>query len=301
VITSVAFFAILVFGAQDRGAQEKVEGPNAINLPSQNPLITEGDAHYARRQDGRVGALANPREIALAVASYDRASEAPDSAEARWKLARALYFLAAYTGQDADGQAAIYEKARRVGDDAIHILERRAKNRGAAPFEGRAPSDIAAAVLSDRDAAPTFFWTGVAWGQWALTSGKMKAARTGAAEKIRDDAMIVIALDPEFEEGGGYRILGRLHHQAPKLPFLTPWVSREKALENLRRAVAVNDRNFVNRHFLAEALADGGAAERAEAVKIEEKIAVDAPSPGHLVEDLSTQEEAKKNLVQWKK
>ena len=301
MITSVAFFAILVFGAQDRGAQEKVEGPNAINLPSQNPLITEGDAHYARRQDGRVGALANPREIALAVASYDRASEAPDSAEARWKLARALYFLAAYTGQDADGQAAIYEKARRVGDDAIHILERRAKNRGAAPFEGRAPSDIAAAVLSDRDAAPTFFWTGVAWGQWALTSGKMKAARTGAAEKIRDDAMIVIALDPEFEEGGGYRILGRLHHQAPKLPFLTPWVSREKALENLRRAVAVNDRNFVNRHFLAEALADGGAAERAEAVKIEEKIAVDAPSPGHLVEDLSTQEEAKKNLVQWKK
>jgi hypothetical protein len=283
------------------GAQEKVEGPNAINVPSQNPLITEGDVHYARRQDGRVGAQANPREIALAVASYDRAAEAPDSAEARWKLARALYFQAAYTGQDADSQAAIYEKARRVGDDAIHILERRAKNRGAAPFEGRAPSDIAAAVLSDRDASPTFFWTAVAWGQWALTSGKMKAARTGAAEKIRDDASVVIALDPDFEEGGGYRILGRLHHQAPKVPFLTSWVSRDKALENLRRAVAVNDRNFVNRHFLAEALADGGPAERAEAVQIEEKLVADAPSPGHLVEDLSTQIEAKTNLAKWKK
>ena len=53
-------------------------------------MITEGDAHYARRQDGRVGAQANPREIALAVASYDRAAQAPDSAEARWKLARAF-------------------------------------------------------------------------------------------------------------------------------------------------------------------------------------------------------------------
>jgi hypothetical protein len=301
VITSVAFFAILVFGAQDRGAQEKVEGPNAIALPSQNPLITEGDVHYARRQDGRVGAQANPREIAQAVASYDRASEAPDNAEARWKLARALYFQAAYTAQDADSQAAIYEKARRVGDDAIHILERRAKNRGAAPFEGRPPSDIAAAVLSDRDASPTFFWAAVAWGQWALTSGRLKAARTGAAEKIRDDASVVIALDPEFEEGGGYRILGRLHHQAPKLPFLTPWVSRDKALENLRRAVAANDHNFVNRHFLAEALADGGPAERAEAIQIEQKLVADAPSPGHLIEDLSTQEEARKNLTKWKR
>ena len=102
-------------------------------------------------------------------------------------------------------------------------------------------------------------------------------------------------------EGGGYRVLGRLHHQAPKLPFLTSWVSRDKALENLRHAVAVNDRNFVNRHFLAEALADGGSAERAEAVRIEEKLVVDAPSPGHLVEDLPTQEEAKKNLARWKK
>ena len=293
-------FALLAVVAM-AAAQEKVEGPNAISLPSQNPLITEADVHYARRQDGRVGALANPREDALAVAGYDRAAEAPDSAEARWKLARALYFQAAYTGQDADSQAAIYEKARRVGDDAIHILERRAKNRGAAPFEGRPTYEIAASVVSDRDALPTFFWTAVAWGQWALTSGKLKAARTGAAEKIRDDAMIVIALDPEFEEGGGYRLLGRLHHQAPKLPFLTSWVSRDKALENLRRAVEINDRNFVNRHFLAEALADGGPAERAEAVRIEEKLVAHAPSPGHLVEDLSIQEEAKRNLAAWKK
>ena len=296
MITAVALLALLALGAQER-----VEGPNAITLPSQNPLITEADVHYARRQDGRVGAAANPREIALAVAAYDRAAEAPDNAEARWKLARALYFQAAYTGQDADGQGAIYEKARRVGEEAIHILERRAKGRGVAAFEGRPPSDIAAGVLSDRDAAPTFFWTAVAWGQWALSSGKVKAARTGAAEKIRDEASVVIALDPEFEEGGGYRVLGRLHHQAPKVPFLTAWVSRDKALENLRLAVAINDRNFVNRHFLAEALADGGAAERAEAVRIEEKVLADAPSPGHLVEDLSIQEEAKKNLARWKK
>jgi hypothetical protein len=283
------------------GSQERVEGPNAINLPSQNPLISEGDTHYARRQDGRAGAVANPREIALAIAGYDRAAQAPDNAEARWKLARALYFQAAYTGQDADGQRAIYEKARNAGEEGVHILERRAKGRGVASFEGKSPADVAASVLSDADALPTFFWTAVSWGQWALVSGKLKAARTGAAEKIRDDALTVIALDPDFEDGGGYRILGRLHHQAPKIPFLTSWVSREQALENLRRAVSIHDRNFVNRHFLAEALADGGPSERAEAIQIEQKLAADFPSPGHLVEDLAIQEEAKKNLAKWKK
>jgi len=280
--------------------QQKVEPPDAIRLPGSNPLIAEADAHYGRRQEGRVGATANPREIALAIAGYDRAAQAPDSAEARWKLARALYFQAAYTGQDSDSQLAIYEKARRVSEEAVRILERRGKARSVSSMEGRSPSEVAALVGSDRDASPTFFWAAVAWGQWALASGKVRAARTGAAEKIRDYCETLIAIDPEFEEGGGYRILGRLHHQAPWIPFLTGWVSREKALENLRRAVAVNERNFVSRHFLAEALADGGPAERAEAARIEEKVVADAPSPGHLVEELAIQEEARKNLAKWR-
>jgi hypothetical protein len=156
-------------------------------------------------------------------------------------------------------------------------------------------------VTSDRDAAPTFFWAAVAWGEWALTSGKIQAARAGAAAKIRDYATTVVALSPEFEEGGGYRILGRLHDRAPRIPFLTSWVSREKALANLRRAMSVNSRNFVNRHFLAEALAEGGAPERAEAIGMEEKLLADPPSPGHLVEDLAVQQEAKKDLASWRK
>lgn len=273
----------------------------SIDVPSINPLISEGDDHYRKRQEGRAGPVANPREIQLAVAAYDRAAEAPDSAEARWKLARALYFQGAYTNQPEEARKAIYDKARRAGEDALRIVERRVKYRKLPAFEGRSPADVASDVRSDQDAAPSFFWTAVAWGEWALVSGKVQAAKTGAAEKIRDDATIVIAIDPDFEEGGGYRILGRLHHQAPWIPFVTGWVSRDKAVENLRRAVAVNGHNFVNRHFLAEALYDGSAAERAEAIRIEEQLAADAPSPGHLVEELAIQAQAGKNLARWKK
>jgi tetratricopeptide (TPR) repeat protein len=293
-VTPVLFLAAVLLAA----SQQK--SPDAIDVPDRNPLIVEADRHYGRRQEGRVGAVANPREIALAVSGYDRASQAPDSAEARWKLARALYFQGAYTGQDADSQRAIFEKARRVSEEAVRIVERRGKGRDVS-MEGKSPGDVAALVGSDQDASPTFFWAAVAWGEWALASGKLQAVRTGAAEKIRDYCETLIAIDPDFEDGGGFRVLGRLHHQAPKIPILTPWVSREKAVENLRRAVAQNPRNLVNRHFLAEALADGNAAERVEAIGIDEAVVADAPSPGHLVEELAIQVEARKDLARWKK
>ncbi len=296
-MTSIAILAVALLAA----SQQKVEGPDAIRLPNRNPLIVDADAHYGRRQEGRAGATANPREIAQAVAGYDRAARAPDSAEARWKLARALYFQAAYTGQDPDSRLAICDKARRVSEEAIRILGRRGKARNAPSIEGRSPAEVAALLGSDRDAAPTFFWAAVAWGEWALASGKIQAVRTGAAEKIRDYAETLIAIDPDFEDGGGYRVLGRLHYEAPKIPILTPWVSREKALVNLRRAVEINERDFVNRHFLAEALADGGPADRAEAIAIEETVVAGAPSPGHLVEDLAIQQQARQNLAKWKK
>lgn len=262
-----------------------------------NPVLAAADLAWSRRDEGRVGARASTRRISEAISDYETAAEAPDQVEARWKLARALFFKAKYTGLDHDSQLAMFEKARAAGEDAIGILRRRSGG----SLSGDAPSPrVAAALASERDAAPTFFWTTVAWGEWALLAGRLKAAKTGAAEKIRDHATTVIGLDPNFEDGGGYRLLGRLHHQAPRIPFLTPWVSQLEAVRNLRLAVRAAPRNFVNRHFLAEALSDGGAGERSEAIGIEREIVADAPSPGHLVEDLAIQEDAKRNLLAWR-
>ena len=262
-----------------------------------NPLLAAADAAWSHRDQGRVGARASAQRISEAITNYERAAEAPGEVEARWKLARALFFKAKFTSLDRDQQLAFLEKARRVGDEAITILLRRAFGEKLSAEES--PSKVAAALSRERDAAPAYFWTAVAWGEWALLAGKVPAARTGAATKVRDDATTVIALDPDFEDGGGYRILGRLHHRAPRIPYLTGWASRSEAIRYLRLAVRNFPRNFVNRHFLAEALADGGAAEKAEAVQIERDLVSDAPSPGRLVEDLAIQDEARRNLGAW--
>jgi hypothetical protein len=268
---------------------------------SRNPYVAAADSAYARRQEGRVGGVADGRRIAEAISKYQTAAEAPDNLEARWKLLRAFYFKGVFTGLDAESRLAVFTRARRVSDGAIAILARRAGRSAGPELILLNPVSRAEALARDPDAAATFYWSAVCWGQWALAVGKLPAVSAGAAERIRDDAVTVITLDPQFEDGGGYRVLGRLHDQAPDIPALTGWVSREEALRNLRLAVSVDSRNFANRHFLAEALARGSAEEREEAIVIETKLVRDAPSPQHLVEDIATQEQASANLERWKK
>jgi hypothetical protein len=270
-------------------------------LLSSNPLIDEGDRHYANRASGRNGIVADPRKILAAISAYDGASRAPDQVEARWKLARALYFRGKYTGLETANQAPVYDRARGYSNQAVAILEERIRRRGADP-DKLLPAQLAEAYASEPDARAVFFWSAVSWGEWAQAVGKLVAAQRGAADRIRRDTEVLIALDPQFEEGGGYRILGRLHSEAPRLPILTPWVSREAGIEQLRNAMGVSSNNFVNRLFLAEALHQhGGSAEKQEAVALLDALAADTPSPTYLVESLRLQDLARKNLEEWRR
>lgn len=294
---------LLLSVAACAAAQEKVpslsdlaQGPQKF---SSNPLVAEGDRMYSNRQEGRVGAKASAGPINKAIAAYDEASKDPDFVEARWKLVRALYFKGAYTGLDQDSRKAVFVKAKRVAEDSIGILQKSLEQRGIKGFLEAGPNALTGKDRSD--AAPTFFWAAVAWGEWALSVGKLEAAQTGAADTIRDYALTVIGIDPEFEEGGGYRIFGRLNDQAPWIPFVTGWVSRDDAVKYLRLAMQEDKRNFANRHFLAEALYRGDAKEKAEAIALEEALVADAPSPQHLIEEIKTQDDARRNLSAWKK
>jgi len=286
--------------APGMAAQQRLEPPNPLEPKQGNPYIREGDAHYGRREEKRAGPVADRGEIAAAARAYETASEAADSAEARWKLARALIFQGSYTAIEAAARQAVYEKARRVSEDGIRIVERRAKRGGAKDFDLLSALDIAATSRKDADASPVFYWAAVSWGQWALARGKEEATKLGAAQKIRDYATILIELDPGFEDGGGYRVLGRLHDQAPRMQGETEWVSREEAIRNLRLAIKTDATNFANRLYLAEALARGTAAERAEAVRLAQGLVSDAPSPTRLVEELRIQADAAADLASWK-
>jgi hypothetical protein len=292
---------LILLCAAGRAQQNPPSFTDRPQFGATNPLVAEGDSWYLKRQDGRVGLKASAGPINQAIARYDKATADPHYVEARWKLMRALYFKGVYTGLDDDARKAVFEKARRVGDDAIAILNSSLEERGIKGIVEYGPDFLAGNLKNRPDSAPTFYWASTCYGQWALSVGAVESARKGVADKIRDWGATVVGIDPEFEDGGGYRILGRLNDQAPWIPFVTGWVSREDAIKYLRLAMGINARNFANRHFLAETLHRGDEKQQAEAVSLEEGIVADSPSPQRLVEDLTLQESARQNLAAWKK
>lgn len=102
--------------------------------------------------------------------------------------------------------------------------------------------------------APCYFYL-------ALNTGLYYEARvigypTGV-KRIVVAARKVIALDPSYESGGAYRILGKLYLELPTFSLGAPLVRRdlEKALAYLKSAIAIAPDYPENHLFLAETLA----------------------------------------------
>lgn len=263
--------------------------------------LAEADRLWATRAEGAEGAVAAPGPVdGVAAACRAAIAADPGSLEARWRLMRALYFKGEYATKGTDAQKAVFDEGRKVGEEALLLIR---KSVPAPPGKSLAkadPVEIAPLAKGRGDVLACFFWAAVDWGKWALVFGKSAAVKQGAAAKIRDYAAAVIAMDPAYENGGGYRVLGRLHHQTPAVPFFTGWASRSEALRNLRLAVERAPHDFINRLYLAEAMWDYEKTKRSESRALLEALLKETPSEGAKVEERKVQEEAKADLVAWR-
>jgi hypothetical protein len=260
------------------------------------------DAAWARRAERSAGGTADAAVASALVASARSAVAAdPGSLGARWRLMRALYFQGEHATSGTDVKRGVFAEGKRVGEETLALVRRTAGTAAGRDFSKATPVQLVPYVKGSTDAVPCFLWAAVNWGKWALVFGKTAAARQGAAAKIRDFAEAVVALDPAWDEGGGYRVLGRLHHQTPAIPFVTGWASRADALANLGRAVEAAPRNFVNRLYLADALWDYEKGRRPEARRMLEGLVAERPTEALAVEDARAQEEARTLLAAWAK
>lgn len=260
-----------------------------------------GDVNYNARADGHRDDQAAPEPIERAIEAYRQAlDQDPKDVEASWKLLRAISFKGDYVISNTKQKQAVFQEGKNTADKTLKLLEELAKQSSQVNIR-RLPLEQQAELYKKiPGATPTFFWTSALWGQWALAFGKLAAARQGAAAKIRDYAMLAILTDDQFEGGGGYRVLGRLHHQSPHIPLITGWVSRKEALINLEKAYKMAPDYKFNAVYYAEALHDYDQTKRAKAIEILKSAISTPPSPDRVVEDLRLQKTAQSDLESWK-
>lgn len=267
------------------------------------PAVPEpfpGDQEWAGRAAGATGGTALPGPVDAAIQAYQKALAAsPDGLEARWRLMRALYFKGEYTTADPEQKKRLFDEGKKAGEEALAEIRKQLGKKAGRSLEKASPVDLVSVAGKDAVIARCFLWAGVNWGKWSLVFGKSAAVRQGAAAKIRDYSTAVIRMDPLLDDAGGYRVLGRLHHQTPSVPFFTGWASREDALKNLREAVRLGPQSLINKQYLAEAMWDYEKEKRAEAKKLMESVVSAQPSQEFLVEDRRTQEEARAALNAW--
>ena len=259
--------------------------------------IARGDRAWERRGEGHQGARAAAEPIADAVAAYSGALEAhPENLEARWKLLRALYFQGEHVLDDQDERLELFENGRQIADAGRHQIEKQYEMEE--DSLDMKPQEVAAAIGKDTTAAHVYFWSSTHWGLWGRYRGKFAAARQGVATKIRKFAQIVILLDETIENAGGHRVLGRLHAEAPKIPLVTGWISRDRAISELRRALELAPEDLLTHLFLAEALLEYRPEKTEEALEILHAIAASEPDPDWRVENSKTIEDARTLLAE---
>jgi tetratricopeptide (TPR) repeat protein len=259
---------------------------------------SDGDHQYAARATGAQGAHAQAAPIDAAIAAYQRAiAQNPNDLDAHGKLLRAYRFKGAYVATSVDDKKKIYGAAKTAGERALAAAGKALAARG---VKADAPEKkVADAARALPGASLVYLYDAINWGEWALAYGKMAAARQGAADRIRREATIAHLIDPALEMGAPSRVLGRLHDQTPRIPFITGWASSKEAVRFLEESLKHDPTNKITLVFLAEALVSNDSSAKPRAVQML-RTTVSAPiHPEFAVEDAAAIEDAKTLLKKW--
>ncbi len=260
--------------------------------------VAEGDKHFAARAEGAQGSRASAAQIDQAIAAYQRAVAAnANDLEAQYKLLRAYRFKGAYVARTSDEKKAIYGAAKTAGEKALVAVQRVLASKGVKASASE--KQIADAIRGVNGAGAVYLWDAINWGEWALAYGKLAAARQGAADRIKREATIAMLVDPRLEDGAPARVLGRLHDQTPRIPFITGWASSKEAVKFLEESMKIDPPNKLTLVFLAEAMVSNDGSTKAKAIQMLKGVIAAPNNPLYVVEDAAATEDAKALLKKF--
>ena len=262
--------------------------------------VPDGDQQWAMRAEGHQGGRAQAAHIDAAIAAYQRAvAQNPNDLEARWKLLRAVRFKGAYVAATNDAKKPVYAQGKKAGQEALAVVDRMLAAKGVTSPSKATEKQVADAARAIPGAGEVFLWDSINWGEWALAYGKMAAVREGAADRIRREATIAMLIDPKLEAGTPARVLGRLHDQTPRVPFITGWASSKEAVRFLNESLKLDPTNKITKVFLAEAMVSNDSGTKPAAAAILRDVVKAPNDPNFEVEWAAATADAQALLSKW--
>jgi len=240
----------------------------SMMIASANAGMNEGIEYYEKRQEGSKGTLASTENIDKALEHFSAALLSPNSEkDAALYLLKSYYYKAEFAVQNRDEKKKIFNEGKVLGEKYIEKYPTSAEFR---------------------------YWYLVNLGSWAQVYGILTAAREGVSDLMRTHSEIIIELDPEYQNGGGYFMLGAVHFKSPYIPFLLSWPDNDDAIKYLQLSVDTGNAEMNQKNYLARALSKDGQDKKARALL--EEVLNTKPSTATLVEDLDDIKEARQLL-----
>ena len=240
----------------------------SMMIASAKAGINEGADFYSKRQDGSKGTLASTENIDKAIKQFSSALLSPESEkDAALYLLKSYYYKAEFAVQDKEEKKNIFNEGKALGEKYIKKYPTSAEFR---------------------------YWYLVNLGSWAQVYGILTAAREGVSDLMKTHSEKIIELDPEYQNGGGYFMLGAVHFKSPYIPFLLSWPDNDDAIKYLQLSVDTGNAEMNQKNFLAQALSKDGRDKKARALL--EEVLNTEPNTTTLVEDLDDIEEARQLL-----
>ena len=221
-------------------------------------LVAEGDAHYEQRED-----LGRAR---LAVEKYREAARRdPGLYEARWKAAKALF----YVGRAVEANK---EKTRAFAE---------------------AIAEAKGAVRLRPESVEGHFWLAACYGEYGQARGVLKSL------SLRNDILrelnAAIRIDDSFDCGAVYVAMGRIYFKVPR--FFGGSLARSRTY--LEKAGEYCSRTTTNLLYLAETY--WALGERDLALRTLERLLEIEPYPSVLPEGRRDKEDAARLLAEYRR
>lgn len=227
-----------------------------------------GDHWYNRRAEGSVGIYADKTPINNAIIYYQKAYNFYPNEVNTVALLKCYYFKGSFVKSTQEERKVIFNAGKDLGEKMS---------------------------IQYPNSAPIKYWLAAHWGKWAKNFGAIQAVYKGAAQKILTYSKAVVRLDPDYNDAGGFNVLGLLHLYAPHIPFVLTWPSHDFALQNLKKAVELAP-TIGNYYCLAQAYVKKGYSDQAETLL--KKILTVKPRKNKIVEDKNGLAKAEEALVE---